>query len=264
MSEAQSKLAAVNLDDAIAKALENVKKHPTDTTARIYLFELSLFSGDLDRAERQVDVIGKQDANALIGSVIFKQNMKAERDRLSVFEEGLIPECLMPPPKYVESLLPAISLVKEGKYGDAQKVVDNVEENRPAFTCKVNGKASSDIRDFNDLTMCVFEAIVQDSYSWLPFEQVSSVKLFEAKSLRDNFWRQAEVEMLNGTKGEMFIPCLYSGTYKSKDEAVRLGKATDWKDIDEEIFIGEGMRVFQTEDSNIPFTDIQTIEFIHE
>ena len=264
MNEAKALLDAGNLSGAIEAALNAVKSKPTDITARTFLFELSCFSGDWDRAQRQLDVIGNQDVNAMIGTLVYKQNFAAEGDRISLFSEGLIPECLMPPPNYVEGLLAAVSHVKDGKFTEARKVIDQVEEQRPAFACKIDGEESADFRDFNELTSCVFEVIVKDSYTWLPFEQVEKVEFFDAKSLRDKYWVQAEIEMTNGTKGEMFIPSLYNESFKSDDDSIRLGKVTDWKEIGEDILIGEGVRLFQVESGHKAIHDIKTIEFIHE
>ena len=99
MNEAKAKLDSGDLDGAVQLALEAVKSKPADVTARTFLFELSCFSGDWERAGKQLDVIGQQDMNAMIGAQIYKQNFAAENDRISAFEEGMIPECLMPPPK---------------------------------------------------------------------------------------------------------------------------------------------------------------------
>ncbi len=264
MNEAKVLLDAGKLDEAIQATLNHVRTKPTDITARIFLFELSCFSGDWERAEKQLSVIENQDANAMIGSLIFKQNIKAERDRLSVFDDGLIPECLMLPPKYVEDLIIAGTHLREEKISEARELLDKIDTERPAFACKVNGEESIDFRDYNDLTMCVFEVIVKDSYAWLPFEHIEKIKFFPAKSLRDMYWMQAEVDMTNGTKGEMFFPTLYAGTFKNDDDKIRLGKVTDWREIGEEIFIGEGVRTFQYEGGYLPISKIETIEFIHE
>ena len=102
MNEAKTQLDAGNLNGAIEAALNTVKSNPTDVAARTFLFELSCFAGDWERAEKQLDVIGHQDVNAMIGSQIFKQNFHAERDRLRLFSDGLMPECLMTPPNYVD------------------------------------------------------------------------------------------------------------------------------------------------------------------
>src|SRR5436190_20001268 len=114
MNEAKQQLDAGNLSGAIEAALAHVKSKPTDIPARIFLFELSCFSGDWDRAEKQLDVIGHQDVNAMVGSMIFRQNFKAERDRMKYFSDGLKPEFMTSSYPYVDDLLAANNRVREG------------------------------------------------------------------------------------------------------------------------------------------------------
>lgn len=264
MNDAILQLDAGNLTGAAQSALNLVKTNPTNVTARTFLFELSCFSGEWERAEKQLDVIGHQDANAMIGSLIYRQNLKAERDRMHLFSHGTRPESAMRFPEYVEDLLKANELVREGKTGEARLMIDSVEENRPAFPCTVNGENFSDFRDYNELTMCVFEVIIKDSYVWLPFEQVVKIEFLERKSLRDIYWPQAKVEMTNGTNGEMFFPSLYVNTWKSDDDKLRLGRSVDWRDLGDEIYAGEGARLFWMDGKDRSLLDIQTIEFRHE
>lgn len=264
MNEAKKQLDAGNLAAAVEAALSLVKSNPTVQSARTFLFELSCFSGDWDRAERQLDVIGHQDANTAIGSLIYRQNLSAERDRIKFFAEGLRPETPETPPAYVEDLFKANDLLRDGKTDEARELLDSVEENRPAFSCTVNGDGFSDFRDYNDSTMCVFEAIVKDSYVWLPFEHVAKIDFLERKSLRDIFWPQAQFELTNGTNGEMFIPSLYANTWKNSDDQVRLGRSVDWRDAGGEIFIGEGTRLYTMDGKDRSILDVKSIEFKHE
>jgi type VI secretion system protein ImpE len=264
MNEAKKQLDAGNLGAAVEAALGLVKSNPTVQSARTFLFELSCFSGDWDRAERQLDVIGHQDANTAIGSLIYRQNLSAERDRIKFFAEGLRPETPETPPAYVEDLFKANDLLREGKTEEARELLDSVEENRPAFSCTVNGEEFSDFRDYNDSTMCVFEAIVKDSYVWLPFENVEKIEFLERKSLRDIFWPQAQFGLTNGTNGEMFIPSLYANTWKNSDDQVRLGRSVDWRDAGDDIYIGEGTRLYTMDGKDRSILDIKSIEFKHE
>ena len=261
MNEAKIHFDTGNLTGAIESAIQAVKNNPTDAAARIFLFELSCFSGDWDRAERQLDVIGHQSADALIGSQIYRQNFHAERDRLDVFTKGKRPEFMMPPPDYVEELYAANNLFREGKTAEARELLDKIEEERPAFACKVNGEEKEDFRDYNDLTMCIFEAIVKEAYVWLPMEQVVKIEFFEKKTLRDVFWRQAKVEVKNGLIGEMFLPSLYAGSWKNEDDQVRLGRTNNWRDAGEDLYVGEGLRMFFTNGEAVPILDINEIEF---
>lgn len=261
MSEAKTQLDIGNLNGAIEAALQLVKNNPTDAAARTFLFELSCFSGDWERAERQLDVIGHQSANALIGSQIYRQNFQAERDRIEFFTRGKRPEFVMPAPEYVEELYAANNLLREGKILEARQLLDKIEEQRPAFACKISGEEKEDFRDYNDLTMCVFEAIIKEAYVWLPFEQIVKIEFFEKKTLRDIFWRQAKVEVKNGLVAEIFLPSLYVNSWKSNDDAVRLGRANNWLDAGNEIYIGEGLRMFFANGEAVPVLDINEIEF---
>ena len=260
MNEAKAQLDAGNLSGAVETALNAVKAKPTDVTARTFLFELACFSGDWERAEKQLDVIGHQDNNAMIGSLIFRQNLKAERDRLRLFSDSQKPEFIMTPPDYVIGLLMANNRLREGNLKEARELLDTVEEERPAISCKINGEEASDFRDYNDLTSCVFEVIVKDTYVWLPMEQVEKIEFIAPKSLRDLFWLQAKVETVNGTNGEMFFPALYANSFKSDNDQVRLGRMTDWQDAGGEIFIGEGMRMFWYDGKDKPILELNTIE----
>jgi type VI secretion system protein ImpE len=264
MNDAKVHLDKGNLSAAVESALGLVKSNPTVYSARAFLFELSLFSGDWDRADRQLDVIGHQDATSAIGSLIYRQNLSAERDRIKFYSEGLRPETPETPTEYINDLFTANDLIREGKTAEARELLDKVEEERPAFSCTVDGESYGDFRDYNEPTMCVFEAIVKDSYVWLPFSSVKSIKFLDRKSLRDVYWPQAEFELTNGANGELFLPSLYANTWKSSDDQVRLGRTVDWREAGDDIFVGEGTRIFTMDGKDKPVLDIKTIEFNHD
>ena len=48
---------AGKLSDALQAQLQAVKENPGDPNRRVFLFELSAFAGDLDRAVRQIDAV---------------------------------------------------------------------------------------------------------------------------------------------------------------------------------------------------------------
>jgi type VI secretion system protein ImpE len=168
-----------------------------------------------------------------------------------------------PPIKERADLLAANARIREGNTAEARKLLDGVEERRPAFKCKVNGEGFSDFRDYNDLTMCVFEVIFKDNYLWLPFEQIQKIELFRPKTLRDLYWIQAKIELINGTNGEMFLPALYEGTWKNDNDLIRLGRMTDWRSVGDDIFIGEGTKLYWMDGRDKSILDIESIEFEH-
>ena len=261
MENAKQLLAAGDLTGAIQAALDLVRANPTDIPLRIFLFELSLFAGDWDRAAKQLDVIGHQDAGALIGSMIFRQGLSAEQDRMKFFDEGLKPGILAPPPPYIEDLLNANNRIREGNATEARRILDTLEDERPAFSCTVNGEVVEDFRDYNDPTMCIFEVIFKESYTWIPFENVVKIEFYEPKSLRDLYWRQAMVELNSGTNGEMFFPTLYAGSWKSSNDQLRLGRMTDWADLGDDLFSGIGTKLYWMDGKDRSIMDLRTIEF---
>jgi type VI secretion system protein ImpE len=264
MNEAKTLLEAGNLKGAIEAALAFVKSNPTNPSARIFLFELSAFAGDWERAKRQLDVIGHQDTTAMIGSKIYEQCVIAENKRADFFSKGTKPEFLATPPDYVYGILTANNRVREGNLAEARELLDKVDEQRPAFPCKINGADAVDFRDYNDLTSCILEVIIKDSYAWVPFEQIEKITFAEPKSLRDHFWLQATLETDNGTNGDVFIPALYNDSWRSADDQIRLGKVTDWRDFGNDIFVGEGTKLFAVGTEHKTILDLQTIEFIKE
>jgi protein involved in temperature-dependent protein secretion len=57
MPTAKELLDRSELDAAIAAQTQEVKANPGDPARRTFLFELLCFTGDWDRAEKQVDVL---------------------------------------------------------------------------------------------------------------------------------------------------------------------------------------------------------------
>jgi type VI secretion system protein ImpE len=265
MNEAKTLLESGNLKGATEAALSFVKSNPTNDAGRIFLFELSIFDGNWERAKRQLDVIGHQNTEAMIGSKIYEQCVLAEGKRADFFAKGTKPEFLASPPDYIYALLTANNRIREGNLTEAREILDQIDEQRPAFACRINGSEAADFRDYNDFTSVVMEVIIKDSYVLVPFEQIERITFSEPKSQRDYFWRQATLETENGTNGDVFIPALYNDSWRSSEDQIRLGKAADWRDIGEGIFVGEGAKLFAVGGGeHKTIFDLQTIEFIKE
>ena len=57
MSDATKHFQAGRLSEAVTAALAEVKARPGDTARRLFLAELLCFAGELERADRQLDVV---------------------------------------------------------------------------------------------------------------------------------------------------------------------------------------------------------------
>lgn len=260
MITAKELLDAGKLQAAIDELTNRVKANPNDTQQRIFLFELLLFAGDWDRAERQVDVIGHQSMEAGLGVQVYRNNIKSERDRSRLFSEGLRPHFINDPPAYVDLHLNAINRLREGNFGEARETLDRAEEERPAFKGSFNGQEFSDFRDYNDIVGPVLETIVQDQYTWIPLEQISRLEIDAPKQLRDLLWTPARIETTDGTNGDIYIHSLYEGSGRHANDQVKLGRMTDWTDAGEGLYLASGLRLFLIDGQDRALLEARKIE----
>src|SRR3954466_13519528 len=88
-----------DLAGAIAALTEEVKGRPADVRLRTFLVELHAFAGDLDRAERQLEVIRRQGGDVEIqgGVIVYHGLLAAERARRRLFDEGVRPRFILAP-----------------------------------------------------------------------------------------------------------------------------------------------------------------------
>ncbi len=252
---------AGKLNEAIEELLREVKANPNDEGRRTFLFELSCFVGDWERAERQLDVIGHQSAQAELGVMVYRANMNAEQERRRVFAEGVQPHFLREPPGYIDLHVAALGQISRGQLAEARATLDRAEEERPAIAGKFDGQDFQDFRDYDDRLGPVLELIVKDKYAWLPFEQIKLLEISPPKQLRDMIWASARIEALDGTVGEVYVPTLYPGTSDSENDQIRLGRMTDWKKVSEDLYSAVGQRLFLIDGGDRSLFEAKQIQF---
>jgi type VI secretion system protein ImpE len=258
---AKDLLDAGRLSAAVEQLNQEVRAHPTDTQRRTFLFELLCFAGDLQRAERQLDVIAQQSTSAEVGVQVYRHVLTAERARRRLFSDGLQPGFLFDPPPYVPWHLAALNRLREGRGGEAMALLDQAEQSRAAVKGRVEGQPFSDFRDGDDLLAPVLEVIVQHNYVWLPFEQIKSLHIAHPKRLRDLIWVPATIEAHQGPIGEVFLPVLYAGSSDHPNDQVKLGRMTDWQTTAEGPTQGVGQRLFYIDGQDRGILEVRDVEF---
>ncbi len=261
MTQAKALFDAGQLNAAIGELTSDVKAHPSDMSLRTFLFELLCFAGEWDRAEKQLDVLGHQDVKAEIGVQVYRNNIKAERDRRRLFSDSLQPHFLTEPPAYVDLHLAAINRLREGKTVEARETLDRAEEERTALAGTFNGRRFEDFRDWDDLVGPVLELIINGQYTWLPFEQVGRIEVNAPKQARDLVWASARIQTTDGTVGEVYIPALYAGSSEHPSDQVRLGRMTDWKRLSDDLSVAVGLRLFLVDGEDKPLFEARSVEF---
>jgi len=259
--KAKELLEANQLSAAVAELTQEVKSHPADSRLRTFLFEVLCFSGEFERAERQLDVIGHQNEKAGIGVEVYRNLIRAESARQKLFNNGLKPTFLVDPPEYVIHQLNAINYLREGNAVEAKACLARSQEGSPPLRCRINGNEFSGFRDSDDRTASIFEVFARDVYAWVPLGQIQKVTINGPKHLRDLLWVPAILEIEGRPPGDVFLPVLYAGSDGEADDKVRLGRMTEWLDLGAGLVGGVGQKTFFVDDREVSILEIRELEF---
>jgi type VI secretion system protein ImpE len=212
---------------------EYLREHPADTAQRTFLFELLCFSGEYTRAEKQLSVLADGSPEAETGAIVYYAALHAEKTRHELFEKQTFP-----------STTPAVS---------------------PSG--KLNGKPFTDLRDADPDIGARLEVFAAGAYVWIPFEHIASLEMRPPQRLRDTLWTPALVQTAATFQGmdlgEVLIPAIYPFSWKSPDEAVWLGRVTDWSADDEGREYPSGQKMLLVDGEEIPFLEVRSLEFAH-
>jgi type VI secretion system protein ImpE len=249
---------AGRLREAIDAQVQEVKSRPADHAKRLFLFELLAFAGDLDRARRQIDVVNYGDLGLDAAVTGYRQLLDAEQARRRLFSDGVKPEFLAPPPGHVALRLEAVNRLREGRPAEAAGLLTQAgAAGQPRG--QLNGKPFDALRDADDLFGTVVEVMAHGAYYWVPLEQVVTLAMNPPRFPRDLLWAPARLE-LEGAAGEVFLPALYPGSHEHPDDAVKLGRSTDWRGAEGGPVLGVGLRTFLVGEDAVSLLELRQLE----
>jgi len=229
MTSARSLYQSGKLDEAIQALGSEVRDNPTDVQRRTFLFELLCFAGDYDRAEKQLAVLGHGGTDAEMGALVYQSALHAERLRKELFEQRAFP--LNAPPRPVSGTL--------------------------------NGTPFSSIKDADPRIGRRLEIFAAGQYTWLPFEQIASVRIESPKRLRDLLWVPAIVrtaESFQGVElGEVLVPAIAPLSFQCADGATRLGRVTQWQEVDDGLEAPIGQKLFLVDGEEFPILEVREL-----
>ncbi len=251
---------AGRLSEAVAAAVEEVKRHPADVNRRGLLAELLCFAGEMERADLQLDAMGHQDPQVMMGIAMFRQLIRAEQARQQFFSEGRLPEFLDKPDDRLQLHLEASIRVREGHDQEAAELLARAEQQRPKVQGASSDQPFDDLRDLDDLTASFFEVLTSTGkYYWIPIERVERIEFRAPVRPRDLLWRRAHMAVRGGPDGEVFLPVLYAGSQNDADDRLRLGRSTDWRGGEGVPVRGVGQRMFLVGDEACGILALETI-----
>lgn len=251
---------AGRLDEAVAAALADVKRSPTDVAKRCLLAELLCFAGDLERADKQLDAIGLQDPEVVMSINMFRHVLRGEMSRREFFEQGSLPQFIDPPPEHVKLRLEASIRLREGAASEALELLEQADEARPRKSGVVNTQPMDDLRDLDDLIGSIMEVLTTNGkYYWIPIDRIESIEFRPPERLRDLLWRPARMVVRGGPDGEVFLPVLYSGSHAESEDPLRLGRSTDWRSVEGAPVRGIGQRMFLAGDGDLGIMELEEV-----
>ena len=218
------------LDDAIQALGAELRKDPTDTQRRTFLFELLCFAGEYDRAEKQLDVLSGASHEAGAGALLYRSALHAERTRQNMFSSGLLP----------------ISGITPGP-----------------VAATYNGAPVSSVADADPRIGARLEVFAAGQYMWIPLDQLESIRMEPPKRLRDLLWAPAIVRpgpAFQGRElGEVLIPVTTPGASRSSDGQVRLGQVTDWVELEDGTEVPIGQKLLLIDGEEIPLLELREL-----
>lgn len=250
MTQADELYRAGRLREAIEDQVLAVKAAPIDHAKRLFLFELLLFAGDLDRARRQIDAVEFKDADLDAATSVYRKLLDAEQARRDVLARGTAPGFFGEPPEHLRLRVEAISRLREGRPAEASEALARANEAIPAFTGRLNDLPFQALRDADDLFAGVLEVMAHGRYFWVGLEQVRLVTMKAPRFPRDLLFIPAHLE-LDDEQGDIFLPALYPGSHDHTDDQVKLGRMTDWKELEGGAMLGVGLHTFLRDDDAI-------------
>jgi len=229
----QELLRAAKLNEAIQTLGSEVRENPTDIKRRTFLFELLCFAGEFDRAAKHLSVLAQGSADAENGALLYRSALAAERQRSLFFDSG-------------ESA--------------------GAEQASASRSGTINGRSFTMLEDADPRIGPRLEFFVAGEYMQLPFEYIDSVRMEAPRLLRDLLWATARITASPAAKsrelGEVLLPVLYPFSWKYPSDEVRLGRATEWQNVDEKGELPVGQKLLIVDGGEVvPFLEIREITF---
>ena len=254
--------ASGDLSAAIKAATDDVKRKPAELGPRWRLAEFLCLAGDLERAEKQLETVLVQFPPQAPGIVQFRNLLRGEQARREVVEQGRIPEFLTEPTPSVRALLAALVALRAGHTAEAAMQASQAEESRTRLSGTADGTPFDDLRDLDDLTGGVLEAYTGDGdCAWIPLAHIAAIKFEKPSRSRDLAWRETSLMLHDDQALNVFVPMLYTATYKATNDALKLGRATEWDDSVEGLVRGQGQRMWLVGEDVRPVLELKEIAF---
>lgn len=225
---------------------EKVRSQPAVAAHRLALADVMIVQGDLDAADKQLDIAAGQEPERAVLVALTRQLVRAAVARVECFEQRRPPELVAEADGAIAAALARLA----GMPGE--------EEGPLAGT--IDGKPFDGLRDGDDRTAGVLEVLTTTGkYVWVSLAQIVALTVDKPERPRDLVWRKAELEVRGGPTGVVYLPAIYHAGEMT--DAQRLGRETDWIDQDREVW-GRGLRTFLVGDEAVVLGEFESLAVV--
>lgn len=248
-----------SIAEGIQMAEQQVRENPAKALCRHSLFQLLCVAGDWSRALHQLQLCARMEANYTQEARLYRELVRCEMFRHTVFQGEQRPGFLLPQPVWVESLLAALACHDD--IGEVDKHRNTALEAITDTGGQWNGGAFDWASDSDSRLGPVLELVTGGVYIWLPFSQIRSLESPQPTRLTDLLWKPVNITLVNGDTHGAWLFTRYSGS-ESASDALRLCRETAWQDGPGETTVRAlGQKVWMTSHGDISLLDMAYCTF---
>lgn len=256
--------AAADFDGAVASVMDDIRSNPAALAPRLALFQLACVAGDWVRAGKQLDALEGLDAETALMSKVYRGLIEAEEKRRAVLAGAEPPMSVGRPPPWFAMLAQALAFDARGEAQAAAdlraRALDAAEPSAGhVFGNGPDGTPFAWIMDADPRFGPTLEVIVDGAYRWLPLVHLQELRSDPPADVKDLVWLPARLTLTGGGEAHAFLPVRYPGSEACVDAALRMARATEWRDAAGGVQVGLGQRLLATDAGDHPLLDIRRL-----
>lgn len=236
-----------------------IQKQPQRSDLRIFLFQIYCVQGEWIKAGTQLDVLLELDPSSKPMVETYREALKCEALRREVFDGKRSPLVLGAPQDWLAMMIEALRVDAEGRPDAAAELRARALEAAPTTSGKLDDAPFAWLADADSRIGPVVEAIINGKYYWVPISRLLRIEIEKPADLRDFVWAPATLTLENGAANVALIPTRYPGTERESEPALRLARATDWREQPGGAWHGVGQRMLTTDQAEVALLDVRVV-----
>jgi type VI secretion system protein ImpE len=249
-----------SLEAEITAIQEKIRSEPTDPKWRMGLFQRYCQTGLWQKALAQLQAYTRMFPGSEAFAYAYQVALQQEQIRERVFRGELD---LRLPNDAQEWLRVLASTLKQGATTELLTAIDLREQAlqiAPASPGTLDDQPFEWIADADSRLGPVCEAIFNDQYQWIPYNQIEAIRVAAPSSVCDLVWLSADIKLWRQESVPALIPARYPLVDALTDTYLR-STLTTWENQGHDIWVGRGVRILVTDNEEKSLLDVRRIDF---